>query len=138
MDMWSSCWKRSFYTSVNGRDFFPGNFFSNNRGFTCTRKKRSSARSLYFKIEDKEFLEDDIRKCRVHTEDFDVAFPKYAMFGVTKEGPTKAIADGYHIITEPLTKGNYTINYKSSILCMGLDCTEQSFAHDITYNMIVK
>ena len=102
------------------------------------KKDQDSVRSLYLKIEDKEFLEEDLRKYRVHTGDFDVVFPKYAMFGVTKEGPTKAVADGYHLITEPLTKGNYTIIYKSSILCMGVDCTEQSFAHDITYKLIVK
>lgn len=105
---------------------------------TLAKKDQDSVRSLYLKIEDKEFSEEDIRKYRVHTEAFDVVCPKYAMFGVNKEGPTKAVADGYHIITEPLEKGNYTINYKSSILCMGLDCTEQSFAHDITYNLNVK
>lgn len=105
---------------------------------TQAKKDQDSVRSLYLKIEDKEFSEEEIRKYRVHTDTFDAVFPKYAMFGVTKEGPTKAVGDGYYLITEPVPKGNYTIIYKSSILCMGLDCTEQSFAQDITYKLIVK
>ena len=105
---------------------------------SLAKKDQDSVKSLYLKIEDKELLEEDIRKYRVHTGAFDVVYPKYAMFGVTKEGPTKAVGDGYHVITEPLTKGNYTIIYKASILCMGADCTEQSFAQDITYKLIVK
>jgi hypothetical protein len=45
------------------------------------------------------------RKYRIPT-DFEATFPKYALFGAT-EGISKAVADGYYVITEPLKKGTY-------------------------------
>lgn len=48
------------------------------------------------------------------------------------------MADGYYVITEPLTKGNYTILYKSSIICSEIDCIQPNFAQDIKYTLIVE
>jgi hypothetical protein len=58
-----------------------------------------------------------------------VVFPKNAIFGVT-EGPSKAVVDGYYVITEPVEKGNHTISYKST--------SSLPFAQDVTYNIIVE
>ena len=49
-----------------------------------------------------------VSKYRIHTKIFDVVFPENAIFGVSS-GNTKAIADGFYIITKPLDKGTYNI-----------------------------
>jgi hypothetical protein len=48
------------------------------------------------------------KQYRTHTGVFDVVFPENAVFGVSA-GPSKAVADGFYIITEPLEKGVYDI-----------------------------
>jgi hypothetical protein len=73
----------------------------------------------------------------VHTSAFDVTFPDNAIFGASK-GSSKAVADGYYVITEPLPKGNHTIQYKSSLVCAGTDCAEPNFAQDIKYTVIAQ
>jgi hypothetical protein len=92
--------------------------------------------SLYLKINNKEFTEDELRKFRTHTSEFDVAFPKNAIFGAAA-GPSVAVADGYYVITPPLNSGNYTINYKGSLTCLGPDCLEPNFVAEGTLNLIV-
>jgi hypothetical protein len=64
---------------------------------------------LSLKIGDKQYRFDDLKKYRVHTDVFDVVFPKNALFGVS-EGKSKVVADGYHVITQRLPKGTYMIN----------------------------
>ena len=54
------------------------------------------------------------------------------------EGLSKAVADGYYVITEPLEKGNYAILYKSSLICPEIDCIQPNFAQDIKYRLIVE
>lgn len=100
-------------------------------------KDQDSVTSLFLEIEDKEYSYDDLKKYRTHTRDFEVVFPKNAVFGAT-EGMSKAVADGFYIITEPLAKGNYTITYKSSLICPGSDCIQPNFAQDVTYTVIVE
>jgi hypothetical protein len=68
---------------------------------------------------------------------FEVLFPKNAIFGAS-EGISKAVGDGYYVITEPLAKGTYIIQYKSSLICPGTDCLEPNFAQDIKYTIIAK
>ena len=58
------------------------------------------------------------------------------LFGAT-EGISKAVADGYYVITEPLKKGTYTITYKSNLICPGTDCIQPNFVLDITYTLNV-
>jgi len=77
--------------------------------------------SLYVKIGDKEYSRQDLSGYRIDTEDFEVVFPKNSVFG-TSEGHSKAVTDGYCVITEPLEKENHTISYKSnfgSAICPG-------------------
>jgi hypothetical protein len=74
---------------------------------------------------------------RTHTGVFDVVFPDNAIFGASA-GPSKVVADGFYVITEPLKKGNYTIAYKGSLFCDIPDCLDVTFAHDHTYKLIVE
>ena len=60
---------------------------------------------------------NDLIKYRTHTDAFNVVFPDNAIYGVIKGGPSKAVADGFYIITKPLAKGTYPIHFKSSLSC---------------------
>jgi hypothetical protein len=102
-----------------------------------SKKDQDSVTSLYVKINDTVYNREALSKYRTHTEDFEVAFPKNAIFGAS-EGISKAVADGYYIITEPLPKGNHTIEYKSSLICPGTECLQPNFAQDIKYNIIAE
>ena len=101
------------------------------------KKDQDSVTSLYLKIGDNVYNRENLTNYRMHTGEFGVTFPKNAIFGVLEPGPSKAVADGYYVITEPLAKGNYTIAYKSSLICPGTDCMEPNFAQDIKYTIMV-
>jgi hypothetical protein len=102
------------------------------------KKDQDSVTSLYLKIGDSEYNRENLTRYRTHTSDFEVTFPKKAIFGVLEAGPSKAVADGYYVITEPLAEGNYTVAYKSSLICPGTDCMEPNFAQDIKYTIIAR
>ena len=102
------------------------------------KKDQDSVNSLYLKIGDKEYTYEDLLKYRTHTDVFEVVFPDKGIFGVIKGGPSKAVADGFYIITEPLAKGTYPIHFKSSLICPDPDCSDPNFVQDIKYNIIVE
>jgi hypothetical protein len=64
-------------------------------------------------------------------------FPDNGIFGVMEGGPSQVVADGFYILTEPLTAGNHTVHYRS-LSCPDVGCTEPAFAQDLKYNMIAK
>ena len=100
---------------------------------------QDSVNSLYLKIGDKEYNFSELKsKYRNPTDVFNVTIADNGIFGAVKGGPTKAAADGYYIITEPLQKGNYTVDYKSSLYCPGEGCLETNFAQDIKYTIIAQ
>ena len=101
-------------------------------------KDQDSVNSLYLKIGDKEYKYDDLIKFRTQTDVFEVVFPNKGIFGVIEGGLSKVVADGFYIITEPLTKGNYSINFKSSLICLDPGCAEPNFAQDIKYNIVTE
>jgi hypothetical protein len=101
------------------------------------KKDQDSITSLYLKIDNKEYTRQDLAKYRTHTGAFEVVFPKDAIFGAT-EGSSKAVADGYYVITEPLAKGPHVIQFKSSLICPGTDCIQPNFAQDIKYNLVAQ
>jgi hypothetical protein len=101
------------------------------------KKDQDSVTSLYLKIGDKEYNLAELSKYRTHTGVFDVVFPKNAIFGAS-EGNSKAVADGYYVITEPLAKGTYKIHYASSLICPGTGCLQPNFAQDVKYTIIVQ
>ena len=104
----------------------------------AAKKDQDSVNSLYLKIGDKEYQYEDLLKYRTHTDDFEVEFPDNGLFGVMEGGPSKVVADGFFIITEPLAKGSYPIHVKSSLICLDPDCAEPNFATDSKYNIIAK
>jgi len=81
-------------------------------------------------------------KIRQNTETLqtflNVTIADNGIFAAVKGGPTKAAADGYHLITEPLQKGDYTVDYKSSLNCTDEGCLETNFAQDIKYTIIAE
>ncbi|MGZ5470754.1 MAG: hypothetical protein ACXWE0_03700 [Nitrososphaeraceae archaeon] len=101
-------------------------------------KDQDSVNSLYLKIGGKEYKYDDLIKYRTQTDVFEVVFPNKGIFGVIEGGVSKVIGDGFYIITEPLTKGNYSVHFKSSLICLDPDCAEPNFAQDIKYNIIAE
>ena len=102
------------------------------------KKDQDSVNSLYLKIGDKEYKYADLLKYRTQTDVFEVAFPDNGIFGVIEGGLSKVVADGFYIITEPLTKGNYSIHFKSSLICLDPGCAEPNFAQDIKYNIVAE
>lgn len=72
------------------------------------------------------------------TDIFEVDYADNGIFGIVEGRPTKASADGYYIITEPLQRGNYTVHHKSSLICLEPGCAEPNFAQDIKYNIIAE
>ena len=107
----------------------------------AAREDQDSVNSLNLKINNDVYPYANLSKYRTHTDSFDIEFPNNGIFGA-KPGFGKAVADGYYIITEPLNKGNYTIEYKGSLKCLPTqgDCQPESviFAHDIKYKVIVE
>jgi hypothetical protein len=101
-------------------------------------KDQDSVNSLYLKIGDKEYKYDDLIKFRTQTDVFEVVFPNKGIFGVIEGGVSKVIGDGFYIITEPLTQGNYSVHFKSSLICLDPDCAEPNFAQDIKYNIVAE
>ena len=104
-----------------------------------TNADQEGVNSLYLKIDDKEYNFDELKSnYRNPVDIFDVTIADNGIFGAVKGGPTKAIADGYYVITEPLPKGNYTVHYKSSLICSVSACLETNFAQDIKYTIIAE
>jgi hypothetical protein len=106
---------------------------------SAAKKDQDSVNSLYLKIGDKEYNYQDLLKYRIEpTEPFEVVWADNGLGGVAKGGPSTAVADGYYILTEPLTNGTYPIHFKSSLLCPDPGCAESNFAQDIQYTIIAK
>ena len=102
------------------------------------KKDQDSVNSLYLKIGEKEYKYKDLIKYRTQTDVFDVVFPDNGIFGVIEGGISKVVADGFYIITEPLIKGNYSVHFKSSLICPDPGCAEPNFAQDIKYNIVAE
>lgn len=102
------------------------------------KKDQDSVNSLYLKIGDKEYKDENLTKYRTRTGPFDVVFPDNAIFDVKKGGVAKSVADGFYILTEPLAKGNYLTHFKSSLSSITPAGSTSSFAQDIQYNITAK
>jgi hypothetical protein len=94
---------------------------------------QDSANSLYLKIGDKECNYQDLLKYRVHTDAYNLNFANNGIFGIIQGGPTRDVADGFFVMTEPLAKGTYLIHFKSSC-CI----SSTPFAQDIAYTIIAQ
>jgi hypothetical protein len=93
--------------------------------------------SLFLNLNGTEFKYEDLLKYRTHTGEFDVIFPENAIFGAPP-GPSKAVADGYYLITKPLSPGTYNLEFSGSLACVGADCIEPSFVTQNIVKLIVE
>jgi hypothetical protein len=103
----------------------------------AAKKDQDKTNSLYLKIDDKEYMMNDLIKYRTRTEPFQTTWPDKAIFGIERGGNSTIVADGWYIITEPLAKGNHTIYFKSSLLPDPTTGAE-GYATDIKYNIIAE
>ena len=105
----------------------------------AAKKDQDSVNSLYLKVDNEEYTYNDLLKYRIQpTEPFEVIFPDNGIFGVADGGPSQVVADGFYILTEPLTAGNHTVHFRSSLICPDVGCIEPAFAQDVNYNIIAK
>ena len=105
---------------------------------SAATKDQDSVNSLYLKVDDKEYSYEDLLKYRTHTNVFDVVFPDNGIYGVMEGGPSKAVADGFYILTEPLPAGNHTVHFKSSLICADPDCADPNYVQDVQYKILAK
>ena len=105
----------------------------------AAKKDQDGVNSLYLKVDNEEYTYNDLLKYRIQpTEPFQVIFPDNGIFGVVDGGPSQVVADGWYIISEPLTPGNHTVHFRSSLSCPDVGCIEPAFAMDVKYNIIAK
>lgn len=96
-------------------------------------------RNLELKINDTKFTEDILRKHSVLTGIFNATFPDNGIFDVKKGGPTMSAADGYYIITEPLSKGTYLIYTHGDMCNNDLECpSADDFTTTVSTTLIVE
>ena len=102
---------------------------------SIVREDQDSVTALSLDVNGTNYAFDELKPFRNATGEFQVTFPKDGIFGVTEQGPSKAVADGYYLITEPLSPGNYTIHFKGAL---GDPLEGTNFQHDISYLVIAK
>jgi hypothetical protein len=79
---------------------------------------------------------EDINRYRVQSSSFDLTIPEKNTFGI-RPGPTRAVADCWCVMIEPLPAGRHMIHYTVSI--PGNPTTGMSaFATDVTYDLMVQ
>jgi len=94
------------------------------------KQDQDNVTDVSLKIDDQEFNSEDLKKYRFHTGEFDVEFPQNALFGA-RPGHSKAVADGYYVITKPLNQGKHTIITKMTV-------SEPTWNSEVKYNLEVE
>ncbi len=74
---------------------------------------------------------------RVQSSLFDLVIPSDTGFGQGPVGTTRAVADGYYVILEPLAPGKHTFQFSANAVDNPTIGT-YSFAFDLKYNIEVK
>lgn len=97
---------------------------------------QESMQNLVLLINGELVPEEVLRSYALLTGDFDVIFPNDAVFGANP-GPSKAVADGYYVITKPLPPGNYDIIFSGRIPS-DPGGTEPAFSTKSTYHLMVE
>jgi hypothetical protein len=89
-------------------------------------------------IGDKKFNTTEIRKYGIITGLFNLTFPEHNLFG-TDPGQTVAAADGYYVITKPLSKGTYVIHTHGEMCTKDDGCPAgDNFTPDVKTTLIVE
>lgn len=103
----------------------------------AAKKDSAEAKDLYVEINGQQkYTTEDIQKFQVNTGETEVEFPENGdgIFGVSKPGLTKAVADGFYMITEPLKPGTYDLHIKG----INMDGKIKIGHTDLKYHLIVK
>lgn len=103
----------------------------------AAKQDSAEAKDLYVEINGQQkYTTEDIRKFQVNTGEMEVEFPTNGdgIFGVSKPGPTKAVADGFYMITEPLKPGTYDLHIKG----INMDGKIKIGHTDLKYRLFVK
>jgi hypothetical protein len=79
----------------------------------------------------------NLRSFRVSTDVFQIEFPENAIFDVSP-GSSQAVADGFYIITKPLSPGTHTIDFKGSLESTEEDSIEQNYSVNVKYTLEVQ
>ena len=103
------------------------------------KNDQDKMRNLELRINNTQFAENEIKNYGVLTSVFNVTFADNGLFGVIEGGPTSAAADGYYIITEPLSKGTYVIYAKGDMCNNPLECpSPNDFTTRVKTTLIVE
>lgn len=109
------------------------------------RSDQDSVQFLELSIDNQTFNTEELLKYRIMpTSAFTVNYLCCPTLFGAEEGPTSlASADGFYIITKPLSSGQHTVNFKSGLgesprECNVIGYRQCSFIQDIRYNLNVK
>jgi len=84
------------------------------------------------------FTDEELRRYSVLTGLFNATFADNGLFDVKKGGPTVVAADGYYVITKPLSKGTYNI-YTHGGMCLNpIESCEIDFEPIVNTTLIVE
>jgi hypothetical protein len=100
----------------------------------CAIDQANKVTSLEASIDGVE-VQDLKQKYRAQSPLFDLTLPKNNVFGLSS-GPTKSVADGFWIISQPLSPGKHEIHFSGA----SVDFTSagvMNFATEATYHLIV-
>ena len=100
------------------------------------KNDQDKMKNLRLVINGKVIPEEDLRRYAVLSGDFDVIFPNNAEFGANP-GPSKVVADGYYVITKPLSPGNYTVQF-SGLIQEDPESGTPNFSTNSIYHLVVQ
>ena len=80
---------------------------------------------------------NNLHNFRTSTEVFQLDFPQNALFDASP-GSCQAVADGYYIITKPLSPGTHTIDFKGSLESHGENIIEPNYSVNVKYTLEVQ
>jgi hypothetical protein len=109
------------------------------------RGDQDTLRTMELTIDDQVYTKEDLLSYRtMPTSAFDVDYLCCPTFFGAEEGPTSlASADGYYIVTKPLTPGQHVIHWKSGLGNSPGDCKVPgsdscTFSQNIKYELTVR
>lgn len=79
-----------------------------------TKADQDSVTECHVNINGSGMYKEDLEQYRIHTEPFPVTIPSEGIFD-SVEGPSTAVADGYFIMTKPLSPGTYNIEFSGAL-----------------------
>jgi hypothetical protein len=103
----------------------------------CAKSNADNMQALKLRYGEIDLPEQQIRQeFRISTSPFIVNFPENNVFLAQPPGPTTAVSDGYWIMFEPPSPGNYDINFGG---CFGnpIVVDPAKFCQDVTYHLKV-